>query len=831
MGKKAKVGKARKDRFYQLAKETGYRARSAFKLIQLNRKFEFLQKSRVVVDLCAAPGGWLQVCVENTPVSAIVLGVDLVPIRPIHRVTCLQNDITTESCRVAIKKELQEWKADTVLNDGAPNVGKSWVHDAFQQAQLTLAALRLAAGILRKGGWFVTKIFRSKDYNSLLWVFKQLFKKVHATKPQASRNESAEIFVVCESYLAPDKLDSKFFDPKHVFKEVEETKVLLNTFKPEQKQRNREGYADGLTNLYFAKNVSEFISSRDYLKVLASSTELVFDDQSILEDPLTTEEIKICCKDIRVLGKKDIKRLIGWRKQIVKKREGETPQVVEEEKVDSDEDEELKLQELLTSAKEEERKTLKKRLKKIREQKLKLTQRMDMKMEFPDDEIEQVDDIGLFQLQKIKSEKGLEKIQKGDLNLEEELDDDDDDLFIPKKTRTASYNRDANDREDYDYNIDSDDGEEPKGDDDDDDDISMAEFSEEDDDDLKEYSKEKKKIEDEIKEAEDENPLLVSLTKKKTISEKVAEWFSKDSFSILNSKEKEGNEEDSDDDNDNNGTNQVDIGMSGKSKAKNKKKMEDLIELPKNNLVGRLGRFDSDDSDDDIANINNVHDDDDDDDTDSDENEENVIPQKAPKRAAPQLDPEGLALAAKMIHSKKQRREVIESGYHKFMYDDTNLPRWFLKEEEKHARKNVPVTKAEVEEYKKQMKEVDARPIKKVAEAKIRKKIRMTKKLQKVRKKAESVTDCVDTSEREKWLKIKEIYKKAGLLTKKKKEVSYVISKKGGGTKGSKPKGPYKVVDRRLKKDKRPIKAKNGRQKKGGKAGKGNKGKKGNRAK
>lgn len=773
MPKRSKVGKQRKDKFYKLAKETGFRSRASFKLIQLNRKFEFLQKSRVLVDLCAAPGGWLQVCQQSMPVSSVIIGVDLVPIRPIANVITLQEDITTDQCRKSLKKELKTWKADAVLHDGAPNVGKSWIHDAFMQNQLTLSALKLATEMLVKGGWFITKVFRSKDYLSLVWAFKKLFKRVHVTKPQASRTESAEIFIVCQGYLAPDHIDPQFLDPTSLFKDVPKAETKLNLDKLAKQKKKAEGY-DEDEALYSKLKASEFIFAENHLEKLSKCTEIIFDDEDIRDHKLTTEEIKECCKDVKVLGKGDLRSLMNWRKQLrltVQDLESEDKKKQEVEVIDEEQeiDDAVKVAEDLELAKLQEAKRKKKKMLKERK---KLHERLNLKMVIKDDEPIVEEDRELFSLSQIRNPKELNKVDD-EQNLEFSLEPPQNDignLFEGAyRSSYAPYNREVKDN----LNLEEDTQKEESLYSSDDDLSEDLEFESDDNkSDIVEKTVEILKGK--------QNPLMVDLVDRpERVKDTIDRWFDKEDFSNDQNAEDleldllaEKYEEVQGDD------------EKKKQKKKSKKKSENLA--------------DTGDSENESDQENQA-------DAEVKKDNNKQVSKKRKKRV--RLDVEGLALGSLIIQSKKMKRDIIESAYNRYASNDTNLPDWFVEDEKKHYKKQLPVTADMIREYRQKLKEIDARPIKKVVEAKARKKRKAIRRLERAKKQAEKITEHPDMTDKEKVSLLKTIYKKA--LPKEENRVTYVVAKKSSGPRVSRPagvKGRYKVVDKRMKKDTRKEK-------------------------
>uniref|UniRef100_A0A452GZX2 pre-rRNA processing protein FTSJ3 n=1 Tax=Gopherus agassizii TaxID=38772 RepID=A0A452GZX2_9SAUR len=820
MGKKGKVGKSRRDKFYRLAKETGFRSRSSFKLIQLNRKFQFLPKSRALLDLCAAPGGWLQVASKFMPVSSLIIGVDLVPIKPIPNVVTLQEDITTEKCRQAVRKELQTWKVDVVLNDGAPNVGASWVHDAYSQANLTLMALKLACEFLSKGGWFITKVFRSRDYQPLLWIFQQLFRKVQATKPQASRNESAEIFVVCQGYLSPDKIDSKFFDPKFAFKEVEIQAKSVSELVTKKKPK-AEGYAEGDTTLYHRFTLMDFLKAPNPVDFLSKANEIMLGDSELERHSATTEELRQCCRDIRVLGRKELRALLNWRTKLrrfmarklkeqakeldISLSSGEEEEGGEEEAgktsgaagAGATEEQEMELR--LAELKAEEVAELKRKKKKILKEQRKQRERIELKMDLPGVSIADEGETGMFSLRTIGKARLLNEVARGDMASADaflEVLHEDDDVALSEQ--------------------------------DDADEVSLAsDLGSDELADVEERLQEAKRglgpkrgtFQQPAEEEGEENPLLVPLEEKSVLEERQTNlWFGKEVFA--------GIEDDADE--------ALEISQAqvlserkeppaGNVKGKGQKKLlpsqeEGAVEEGPRAAMGTGpskaqggGSSSEDDSD-----------------SSSDEERETsqkgrkralaepggfeVVPIENPVKRARVLDAEGLALGSVIATSRKAKRDLIDDSFNRYAFNEEEgeLPEWFQQEEQQHRRKQLPLDRQTVEEYRQRWRQINARPIKKVAEAKARKKRRLLKKMEQMKKKAEAVVSTVDISEREKVAQLRSIYKKAG-LGKEKRQVTYLVAKKGVGRHVRRPagvKGHFKVVDSRMKKDVRAQKGK-----------------------
>ena len=188
----------KKEHFYKEAKRVGYRARSAFKLKQIQDKFKILKKGDTVIDLGAAPGGWSQVVKEIVGEKGTVVGIDLTPISPIRGITFLQGDMTKKTSLEELINIIGDKKADVVLSDMSPDISGNYSVDQARSIFLSEQALITAETLLKPKGIFVCKVFAGEDLQGFIKKVNERFKTVKQFSPSASRKSSSEIYIIAK---------------------------------------------------------------------------------------------------------------------------------------------------------------------------------------------------------------------------------------------------------------------------------------------------------------------------------------------------------------------------------------------------------------------------------------------------------------------------------------------------------------------------------------------------------------------------------------------------------------------------------------------------------
>ena len=807
MGKKTK-SKARLDRYYHLSKEMGYRSRAAFKLIQLNKKYNFLSGATVLIDLCAAPGGWCQVAAKEMPISSIKIGIDLDPIKPIPGVTTFQCDITTEQCRHLIRKEIKHLKADVVLHDGAPNVGGQWAKDSYNQNELVLYSIKLACEFLKEGGWFISKVFRSVDYNALLYVMKQLFEKVEATKPLASRAQAAEIFVICQGYKNPSYIDPKLLDPKYALKQIDDEDTMknntINSLKAMfERKKNRSGY--NTDTLFIVKTFKDFIECSNPFKFLFETNKIKIETEDckkyisvINKNP---KDYELYFDDLQVLGKKEMEELIIWRnkirtklnlsrKEILKDKEDEKEKEKKDKDINEEMDEEIKKYE----------KQRKKRLEaqKRKQEKIELSNKKAFILQedqLHDNDVENDDEL-------------YEYMQNHDIdieNLEEPKEEEAEEEEDEKNSKDNNYS----DMSENDYiDMMNEDIEENKRLYEEEREIKKK----------KKEKKEKKKKKGEIELVKNENEENDDLINENFEDEEEEENEGDDSALYDEEEELENNDikEDKRDlplDEDEEEDIKDDVIINNPLRKEKKKKEEN-----KENKTEEKKQTGNKSEEEDEDNLSY--------DTDEQEKNNKLLNKKTKRNkgeedySSSENEEEGYnsdekaeirAIAKKMLR-KKERLKILNSSYNRYAFeDDEKVPKWFLEDEAKHNKPIKPVTKAEVLAEKEYLRKITVRMPKKILEAKARKRNKLNKRLQKIRKQAEGIANQDEYTEISKVKQIEKLYKRE--INKSKEKKKYIISRSWSNNKGKDSRN-IRHVDRRMKKDKRAIKAREKRNKK-----------------
>ena len=191
------VNKQRRDTYVKQSKVDGYRARSAYKLIEIDDKFKIFKGGITVIDIGAAPGSWSQYA-EKATKSGRLISIDLKKMEPIGNTVQIQGDFTEQIIQDEIKKHTTT-KVDVVMSDMAVNTTGIKNIDSIQTGELCKEAMFFAKDLLKENGFFISKIFMGGTFNEIVAEGKKYFKEVKVFKPKSSRKDSKESFIICRN--------------------------------------------------------------------------------------------------------------------------------------------------------------------------------------------------------------------------------------------------------------------------------------------------------------------------------------------------------------------------------------------------------------------------------------------------------------------------------------------------------------------------------------------------------------------------------------------------------------------------------------------------------
>jgi len=184
------------DPYVQLARKEGWRSRAAFKLMEIDDKDKLLKRGEVVVDLGATPGGWSQVAVKRVGDGGLVFALDLLEMEPIHGVEFIQGDFREDDVLAKLKEKLNGRQVGLVMSDMAPNMSGVPLVDQARIMHLAELGLEFALAHMKPDGAFLVKVFQGTDYENFFRSMREAFKTVVVRKPDASRDRSAELYLL-----------------------------------------------------------------------------------------------------------------------------------------------------------------------------------------------------------------------------------------------------------------------------------------------------------------------------------------------------------------------------------------------------------------------------------------------------------------------------------------------------------------------------------------------------------------------------------------------------------------------------------------------------------